>query len=492
MGQWFLSLHQVPGGANKAFSVLQAAIRYGQRLGVYDGPNPADRLRHWPRPTRSRYLDTEQLGRLWHALNASSLRIRLFFTLQILTGCRPCELRYMRWADLDCSTGLWRKPTSKTGQPHVVPIPRQGLELLWLASSRMGWVFPGMRTDAPIAAATVRKNWMRIRAKAGLPDVWNYDLRRTCASHLAMKGVNLPTIQHVLNHASLQPTSIYARLNVETVTKALQAQADGWNLGASLSNERSAFTPIRVLSPTTVSAGPRHSMVTHPTHDHLFVTCPLDCQPNLQISDITLDEGPLLRCPTCGHLLCSCTRQQHAHAMARWDTSGGTDPEPGSAVRYSQVITRRLRKARQLLGRRPAALRLLDVGCSSGALLAIAAQLGFSVAGVELAAIAARTARDAGFAVFCSSLQQAHFPERTFDVITAFELIEHLENPVALLQECRRILKPDGIVLLNTSNGASWTAQFMKERWEGFHLTAMGGHVSFLGLVSIRVLAQQC
>jgi integrase len=59
-----------------------------------------------------------------------------------------------------------------------------------------------------------------------MDDVRLHDLRRTCASYLAMSGENLPTIQSVLNHKSLEPTSIYARLNTKATDRALQTQAD--------------------------------------------------------------------------------------------------------------------------------------------------------------------------------------------------------------------------------------------------------------------------
>jgi integrase len=59
-----------------------------------------------------------------------------------------------------------------------------------------------------------------------LQDVTIHDLRRTCASYLAIEGENLPTIQNVLNHRSFVHTSIYARLNTKAVDRALQAQAD--------------------------------------------------------------------------------------------------------------------------------------------------------------------------------------------------------------------------------------------------------------------------
>lgn len=53
-----------------------------------------------------------------------------------------------------------------------------------------------------------------------------HDLRRTCASYLAMSGENLSTIESVLNYKSLAPTSIYALLNSKATDRALQTQAD--------------------------------------------------------------------------------------------------------------------------------------------------------------------------------------------------------------------------------------------------------------------------
>ena len=59
-----------------------------------------------------------------------------------------------------------------------------------------------------------------------MEDVRRHDLRRTCASYLAMSGENISTIESVLNYKSLAPTSIYARLNSKATDRALQTQAD--------------------------------------------------------------------------------------------------------------------------------------------------------------------------------------------------------------------------------------------------------------------------
>lgn len=227
--------------------------------------------------------------------------------------------------------------------------------------------------------------------------------------------------------------------------------------------------------------------------DRLFHQCPLGCSNDLQTSTITLTEGPLLRCAMCSQLLSSCTRGQYELALKKWDTSNGTTPAAQSVARFQQVTERRLRYALRLRGRlSPPPLRLLDVGCSSGALLAVAAKLGFSPSGVEIASKAVETAQRAGFEVFCGLLHEARFADESFDVVTAFELIEHLNAPRLLLSECHRILKPEGVLIINTPNAASWTAGVMRECWDGFNLSSMGGHVSFFSPRSLANLAGQC
>ena len=86
-------------------------------------------------------------------------------------------------------------------------------------------MFPG-ENGKLWSRASVQKLWQLVRRRWNLQDVRIHDLRRTCASYLAIEGENLPTIQTVLNHRSLTHTSIYARLNTKAVDRALQAQAD--------------------------------------------------------------------------------------------------------------------------------------------------------------------------------------------------------------------------------------------------------------------------
>ena len=131
----------------------------------------------------------------------------------------------MWWGEIDWTTRLWRKSKTKNGTPHYLPLPLQVVDELMALPRRSDWVFPGMKGQ-PWSEASAEKVWLLARRRWNLQGVTLHDLRRTCASYLSIEGENLPTIQSVLNHRSLAPTSIYARLNTKATDRALQAQAD--------------------------------------------------------------------------------------------------------------------------------------------------------------------------------------------------------------------------------------------------------------------------
>ena len=223
----------------------------------------------------------------------------------------------------------------------------------------------------------------------------------------------------------------------------------------------------------------------------LFEQCPLGCEANLLETSITLPEGALRQCPNCKQLLSACDKAWYEESMQEFDQPQGTLPTGKSAARYAARMGSILRGAANRLGIPPRELRLLDVGCSSGALLKVAHENGFQVSGAEPAPQAAQTAQSMGFDVFPGFLQDAHFPDNHFDIVTLFEVIEHLTDPIALVSEIRRILKPGGILLLGTANASSWTVGFIGNRWEYFDIRSHGGHISFFNPTSTRLLAER-
>lgn len=109
---------------------------------------------------------------------------------------------------------------------------------------------------------------------------------------------------------------------------------------------------------------------------------------------------------------------------------------------------------RQFLVDRPApGSDLLDVGCGPGAFLREARSVGYRVAGLDFDRRAIEVARQRFnlWDVHALSLGQfaETFPERRFDIITFFEVLEHQANPVSFLEDVKRLLKPQGLIALS-------------------------------------------
>ena len=95
---------------------------------------------------------------------------------------------------------------------------------------------------------------------------------------------------------------------------------------------------------------------------------------------------------------------------------------------------------------------LLDVGCANGEFLFLAKKHGFDVQGAEANAYTADIAMNNGLTVFNGTLQEARFEDHYFSVIYLGDIIEHVTDPVALIKECKRILKKEGIFVVSTPN----------------------------------------
>jgi len=96
--------------------------------------------------------------------------------------------------------------------------------------------------------------------------------------------------------------------------------------------------------------------------------------------------------------------------------------------------------------------RLLDVGCSYGQMLRAAREAGFDPVGLEMNPDTAAIARQLGFEVVVGALEEAGFEDASFDVVHLGDLIEHVPDVFGLLVEVRRVLRPDGLLILSTPN----------------------------------------
>jgi 2-polyprenyl-3-methyl-5-hydroxy-6-metoxy-1,4-benzoquinol methylase len=115
--------------------------------------------------------------------------------------------------------------------------------------------------------------------------------------------------------------------------------------------------------------------------------------------------------------------------------------------------------------------RLLDVGSGNGAFLARMRDLGWKVEGVEPDARAVDISRRRfSLDVFHGTLDQFTPPAASYDGITLNHVIEHVPDPIALLQRCESLLKPGGRLVIATPNVASLGARFFRSTWRGLEV----------------------
>lgn len=113
--------------------------------------------------------------------------------------------------------------------------------------------------------------------------------------------------------------------------------------------------------------------------------------------------------------------------------------------------------------------KVLDVGCATGFFLEAAAQEGWTVFGVELSEYAAAMARKTfGDHIFSGTLEEAHYADGFFDLVTLSDIVEHIPCPLDFLHEARRILSQDGMLMIVTPDVTSLTAKLMGRRWSHF------------------------
>ncbi len=215
-----------PIGANRIVALLRTMFARARDWGVFNGDNPASRIQMFPEVTRDRFVHPDELPRLFLALKSEpNPYIQTVFVAALLTGARKTEILTMEWSHLDLKQRIWRVPHTKAGRSHVIPLPDPLVKLLRALPHIQGnpYVFPGRHGRHHLV--NVFKSWTRLRKRAGLEDVRIHDLRRTLGSWLVGAGSSLPLIGKILNHSQPATTQIYARLQLDPVRQALEANA---------------------------------------------------------------------------------------------------------------------------------------------------------------------------------------------------------------------------------------------------------------------------
>lgn len=194
-----------------------------------------------------------------------------------------------------------------------------------------------------------------------------------------------------------------------------------------------------------------------------------------------LVDGPFTvhECASCGLVYVS--PRLHGEALAKvygegyWKSdnpkSRGYADYAREASLYLKTFEKRMALVRQWV--KPGA-RVLDVGCAAGYFLQVMRAAGHPVLGIEpsesIATIARRELGDA--TVFVGNLEDAPesrgYQKGSFDLVSLWDVIEHIPDPQAALRTLRTMLAPGGRILLETQNVGSRWAQLLGRRWHHY------------------------
>jgi integrase len=210
-----------PVTANRTLQLVRVLFNFAKREDLFAGENPAVGITPFREHSRVRFLQPDELKRLFEALDTrvTPRDLKDFVMLSLLCGARKSDTMSMRWDQLDLERGTWAIPNPKNQVPYIVPLVPEAVAIIQKRSKESEWIFPGVGASSHIV--DLKRPWQTLLARAKLTDLRVHDLRRSLGSWMAGAGVSLPIIGKALGHQSGEATAIYARLSLDPVRKSI-------------------------------------------------------------------------------------------------------------------------------------------------------------------------------------------------------------------------------------------------------------------------------
>lgn len=131
--------------------------------------------------------------------------------------------------------------------------------------------------------------------------------------------------------------------------------------------------------------------------------------------------------------------------------------------------------------------RVLDIGAAGGSFLAVAKRRGWQIEGCEPSRWMCQWCeRHYNFKIHPGTVFDMKLDDASFDVVTIWDVLEHTPDPKAILQECRRILKPNGLIVVTYPDIESLVARIMGRKW----VFLLSVHLYYFTLTTIRKMLE--
>ena len=196
----------------------------------------------------------------------------------------------------------------------------------------------------------------------------------------------------------------------------------------------------------------------------------------------------ILRCPSCGFVF----NERWAELSDEVRSVPGTDSRLAQIAatfdREKEVYFERFRKELARIDSLKDRGKILDIGCAYGYFLVLAKEDGWQAHGIDVDKSSVDYCRQHhSLDVAHGGLKEGHFPERSFDVIMMFHVLEHIPDFHDVMLNAKRMLKDDGLLVIDVPNVADLRRSLFKQEWFQFK----EHHLWYFSKKTIRFLLQK-
>lgn len=190
-------------------------------------------------------------------------------------------------------------------------------------------------------------------------------------------------------------------------------------------------------------------------------------------------RNSLLKCTACGFVFMENIPTEHelTEYYKNYSYSGDYYISPITMHRYNQLLDE-FEKYR-------VKNRILDIGCGLGYFLEVAKNRGWDVYGTEFSESAVKICESKGINIFKGQTQNSRFPDEYFDVVTSFEVLEHLNEFTLELKETHRILSVNGLFYCTTPNFNAFARHILKDN---YNVICYPEHLSYFTSSTLKKL----
>lgn len=135
----------------------------------------------------------------------------------------------------------------------------------------------------------------------------------------------------------------------------------------------------------------------------------------------------------------------------------------------------------------PAPADFLDVGCAFGGLVGTAAEMGYRALGLDISKYAVAQGRAAGLNLQQGNLNPGIFPNRSIDIVTMIEVMEHIEQPLVCMRTLRDLIRPGGLLVIQTANFLGYQARKSSANYHYY----LPGHFYYYSTYTLTRLLQR-